>query len=134
MKKLEDLSRDNIFKVPDGYFEQLPGIIQARVAKPAPQPWFIPVLKFAIPVLFVAAMTVWFTSGNGTTIEDQLSKIQTEQLIAYLEESELSVDLVSEEVSLMNEDDLLDLEERVLSSITPLDITLEDLNHLPDNF
>jgi hypothetical protein len=55
MKKLEDISKKNIFEVPDGYFEKLPGIIQARVAKPESTPWFVPTLKFALPIVAVLA-------------------------------------------------------------------------------
>ena len=33
MKKLEEIPKKEVFKVPEGYFENLPGIIQARVAQ-----------------------------------------------------------------------------------------------------
>lgn len=134
MKKLEDLSRENIFKVPDGYFEKLPGVIQARVAKPEPKAWFAPAYKFALPVVALAiVLTVWLTTRQGISLEDQLNEIQTEQLMAYLEESDLSVDLLTEEVS-WSEDDLNELEEQVISSMEPIDITIEDLSVEPDNF
>jgi hypothetical protein len=134
MKKLEDISRENIFKVPDGYFEKLPGVIQARVAKPEPKAWFAPAYKFALPVVALAiALTVWFTSRQGVSLEDQLNEIQTEQLMAYLEESDLSADLLTEEIS-WSEEDLNELEEEVISSMEPIDITVEDLSVEPDNF
>jgi hypothetical protein len=134
MKKLEDISRENIFKVPDGYFENLPGVIQARVARPEPKIWFSPAFKFALPVAALAiAFTVWFTSREGITLEEQLNQIQTEQLMAYLNESDLSADLLTEEITL-SEDDLYELEETVLSSMDPMDITIEELSVEPDNF
>jgi hypothetical protein len=134
MKKLDDISRETPFKVPDGYFDRLPGIIQARVAKPEPRFWFAPGLKFAMPALaLVVALTIWFTNRDGNSIEEQLNEIQTEQLMAYLEESELSDDLLNEEVTL-SEEDLYELEENVFSSMEPIDFTSEELNIEPDNF
>lgn len=134
MKKLEDLSRKNIFKVPDGYFEKLPGIIQARVAKPEPKTWFAPALKFAMPVVaLVIAITIWYNSGQGVSLEDQLNEIQTEQLIAYLEANDMTEDFSTEEVT-FSEDELYDLEEVVFSSMEPIDIAVEELSVEPDNF
>lgn len=133
MKKLEDISKENIFKVPEGYFEKLPGVIQARVAKPEPKVWFVPAFRFALPVvaLFIA-VSVWFTMREGASLEDQLSEIQTEQLLAYLEEGDVSVEL-DDEASL-NEEDLIGLEEEVYLSIDPLDISIEELSVEPDNY
>ncbi len=133
MKKLDELSKENIFKVPDGYFEELPGILQARVAKPQPKVWFAPSWKFAMPVVaIIIALTVWLAYRERTSVEDQLNEIQTEQLMAYLDESDLS-DFNNEEVSL-SEDELNELEENVLSSMEPFYITVEDLSVEPDNF
>ena len=136
MKKLEDISRENIFKVPDGYFEKLPGVIQARVAKPEPNAWFAPsyTYKFALPVVALSiVLTIWFTSRQGVSLEDQLNEIHTEQLMAYLEESDLSADLLTEEIS-WSDEDLNELEEKVISSMEPIEITVEDLSVEPDNF
>ncbi len=135
MKKLEDISKENIFRVPDGYFEKLPGVIQTRVAKPEPRVWFAPALKFSLPVVaLVLAVTVWFTTRQGVSLEDQLNEIQTEQLMVYLEESDLSPDLITDELN-WSEEDLNELEEQVISSMEPLDIIqVEDLSVEPDNF
>lgn len=134
MKKLDEISRETPFKVPDGYFDRLPGVIQARIAKPESRLWFTPSLKFAIPVMaLLVAFTIWFTNREGNSIEQQLNEIQIEQLMAYLEESELSDDLMNEEVTL-SEEDLYELEENVFSSMEPIDFTSEELNIEPDNF
>ena len=135
MKKLEDISKENIFRVPDGYFEKLPGVIQARVANPEPRVWFAPALKFSLPVVaLVLAVTVWFTTRQGVSLEDQLNEIQTEQLMVYLEESDLSPDLITDELS-WSEEDLNELQEQVISSMEPLDIIqVEELSVEPDNF
>ncbi len=134
MKKLDEISRETPFRVPDGYFDRLPGVIQARVARPEPRLWFAPSLKFAMPVVvLVVALTIWFTGREGNSIEEQLNEIQTEQLMAYLEASELSDDLLNEEMTL-SEEDLYELEENVFSSMEPIDFTSEELNIESDNF
>lgn len=133
MKKLEDLSKENIFKVPDEYFEKLPGIIQARITKPQSQIWFAPAFKFALPtVALVVVLTVWITSRQDVSWEEQLNEIQTEHLMAYLEENDGYADLSTEEINL-NEEDLYELEETVISSMNPLDITIDELTIESDN-
>ncbi|MBK8292479.1 MAG: hypothetical protein IPK96_17610 [Flammeovirgaceae bacterium] len=132
MKKLEDISKKNIFEVPDGYFEKLPGIIQARVAKPQPTPWFVPTLKFALPIFAILVVGIfWYSSQSQNTIEEQLAAIQTEQLVAYLDDATLNFDDLTESVT-WSEDDLNELEEKVFSSFevseTDLDLLLEEFS------
>ncbi|HNV28556.1 MAG TPA: hypothetical protein PKJ83_05445 [Cyclobacteriaceae bacterium] len=138
MKKLEDIPKKNIFEVPEGYFEKLPGIIQSRVAKPDPTPWFAPTWKFALPILaFIAVGIIWFTSQTGDSIEQQLASIQTEQLIAYLDDGDLTMDDLAETVT-WSETDLDELEEKVFSTIEvsgdELDILLEEFSVEPGDF
>ncbi len=134
MKKLEDISKENIYKVPEGYFDKLPGVIQARVAKPESKGWFVPVFKIALPAIaLVVAVSIWFTSPQEASFEDQLNEIQTEQLLAYLEESEIPADLITEEIT-WSEDDLYELQETVFSSMDPINITIEDLSVEPEIF
>jgi hypothetical protein len=138
MKKLEDIPKKNIFEVPEGYFEKLPGIIQSRVAKPEVTPWFAPTWKFALPVLALVAVGIfWFSSQTGVSIEQQLAAIQTEQLIAYLDDGDLTMDDLAETVT-WSETDLDELEEKVFSSIEvsgdELDILLEEFNVEPEDF
>lgn len=138
MRKLEDIPKKNIFEVPEGYFEKLPGIIQSRVAKPEVHPWFAPTWKFALPVLALVAVGIfWFSSQPGVSIEQQLADIQTEQLIAYLDDGDLTMDDLAETVT-WSETDLDELEEKVFSSIEvsgdELDILLEEFNVEPEDF
>lgn len=138
MKKLEDIPKTNIFEVPEGYFEKLPGIIQSRVAKPDPTPWFAPTWKFALPILaFIAVGIVWFTSQTGDSFEQQLASIQTEQLIAYLDDGDLTMDELAETVT-WSETDLNELEEKVFSTIEvsgdELDVLLEEFSVEPEDF
>lgn len=131
MKRLEDIPKKNIFQVPDGYFEKLPGVIQARVAKPEKAVWFVPVLKYALPVLaVVAAGMLWFSNPKGNSFDEQLASIQTEQLIAYLDDSDLNFDELSESVT-WSETDLVELEETVFNSFDiagdELEVLMEEL-------
>ncbi|MDZ7645881.1 MAG: hypothetical protein U5K54_01170 [Cytophagales bacterium] len=100
MKKLEDISKNNIFEVPDGYFEKLPGIIQSRVAKYRTYTLVCTSLKFAFPMVAVLAFGIfWYSSQSQNTIEEQLAAIQTEQLVAYLDDATLNFDDLTESVT-----------------------------------
>lgn len=116
MKKLEDIPKKDLFKAPDGYFDKLPGIIQARVAKPEPESIWVPVLKFALPVLALVTVGVfWFSNPTVQNVETELAGINTEQLIAYLDNTEVVWE-ETETDSDWSEDDLLELEDRVYST------------------
>lgn len=95
MKKLDDIPKQNIFEVPDGYFDRLPMKIQSRIEASKPEPtmakWSL-ALRFALPAMVLIVGVIYFlnpnATGNGT--EDLLAAINTEHLIAYLDESELT--------------------------------------------
>lgn len=126
MKKLEDIPKTNIYQVPEGYFDRLPGVIQARVATPEPVRWFMPILKLAGPVaIILVAATVWFNVQTEKSIEDQLSSIQTEQLELYLENGDLPTELITESVE-WSETDLMELEQEVYSNMEPIGLLTED--------
>jgi hypothetical protein len=112
MKKLEDIPKTNIFKVPEGYFEKLPHMIQAKVVKQESN-WtifFQYSLKFALPILIVTLGAVWFMSdrgGPGST-EQTLASISTVDLEEYIHESEMHTEdlLESIDFSKINADSL----------------------------
>ena len=58
MKKLEDIPKQNIFEVPDGYFDKLPSVIQARIAKPEPKFWQLPAFRYAMPLLIAKGFLI----------------------------------------------------------------------------
>jgi len=109
MKKLEDIPRKNIFEVPDGYFEKLPGIIQSRVTSGEKQstPAFSLALRFAVPLVLVIAIAAVFwlnqpeTDANPQSI---LASVQTEDLVAYLSEADFTTDELLDYVELDGED------------------------------
>ena len=90
MRKLEDIPKKtekSIFKVPDGYFDQLPTVIQARMTKEGrrifPSNIISFSLKVAVPVVaLVIAGIFWFRAGQ--TADDQLDDVDTEQIALYL--------------------------------------------------
>ena len=110
MKKfrLEDIDKRQVFtKPPDGYFEKLPGIIQAKTAnKPrtAAKTFWLTALKLA-PVagllVFIALYSGVFNSRDaGQGLEDVLSEVSTDDIIWYLEELDITNDEIFEEVDL----------------------------------
>ena len=110
MKKLEEIPKKEVFNVPEGYFENLPGIIQARVAKQnkseAVRPVLTYALQYAFPVIaFFALGLFWFISKNeAPTAESILASIQTEDLVAYLDEDDLTTEELLDDVTLSVED------------------------------
>jgi hypothetical protein len=110
MKKLEDIPKKNIYKVPDGYFEQLPGVIQSRVTKgeTSEKPFFLYSFRYAsLIMLIVVAALVWFWKNQRTpdlNAEQMLAAIDTPTLIAYLEETDLTTDELLESVPLSQEE------------------------------
>lgn len=110
MNRLEDIPKKNIYKVPDGYFDNLPTIIQARVAEEstAKAPSFAYRMRYAIPAIAMAILgVVWvFYNNNQETMsaEELLASVDTPDLVAYLAESEMTTDELLETVSFTQED------------------------------
>ncbi len=91
--KLSDIPKNQVFKVPEGYFDRLPGIIQARTAPPYPRlPLLLPILRYAIPVLAIG-IVAWalFQPGSDRTPEEILATVHTEELIEYLNDTDISL-------------------------------------------
>jgi|GEM_PF-6563970 len=103
MKKLEDIPKKNeVFEVPERYFDVLPDRIQKRIAAQQPESrhaWTL-ALRFALPTV-AAIVIVWFwlkpAQADASTI---LASVDTEQLIAYIGESEWSTDDVLGEIQM----------------------------------
>lgn len=78
----------------------------------------------------------WFSNSSEKSFDEQLAGIETEQLIAYLNDADLQIDDLSESVD-WNEFDLLELEDKVYSTFEitgdELDLLLEDFNET-ENF
>jgi len=107
MKKLEDIPKKNIFEVPDGYFDRLPMKIQARV-ETTKEIHSIPVwnfaLRYALPVVIAGLALVYYFRPRPNQTEDLLASISNENLIAFLDESDIDEsDLL--EIANFNESD-----------------------------
>jgi hypothetical protein len=97
MKKLEDIPKKNIFEVPEGYFDQLPGRVQARIAAESSsrsKSWvWSGAIRYALPVLVALAVFAgWWLKKAPEDPEAILATIETEQLVTYLEENGLFAD------------------------------------------
>jgi hypothetical protein len=110
MRKLEDIPKKQIFEVPEGYFEKLPGIIQSRVTpqQEVKSLWsaYSLTLRYALPVIVILVVGIfWFTRPQTEiNAENMLASIQTEDLVAYLDEADLTTEELLEDVSLNSED------------------------------
>jgi hypothetical protein len=108
MKKLEDIPKNHPFKVPDGYFDNLPGIIQSRVAEKSEvleaKPYFRYALQYALPVVVLAIVAVvYLYPTNPQDVDTMLASVSTEELVAYLEQSEITTEELLDEMDLDSE-------------------------------
>jgi hypothetical protein len=117
--KLEDINKDNIFKVPDHYFEEFPDRLQKRIAEKEenkPTPVFqlrrIVQLAAAAVILFFAIYGINQLNNRPASIDQILSDISTEELINYLVESDMSTEELLEDLDISiiasNEDPISD--------------------------
>lgn len=108
MKRLDEIPKKQIFTVPDGYFEDLPMRIQARIQTHERKSSWIPefnlALKFALPIVLfgVISVIVWVNLPKTKDALANLDTIPTEQLLAYLEADEISTEEIIENVNFTN--------------------------------
>lgn len=107
--KLDDIPKKPIFNVPEGYFDQLPGKIEARISAGRKQERsfvFQYKLQYVIPaVALIAVGFFWFIKPQpGTDAESILATVETEYLVAYLNDSDLTTEDVLEEVDFSSSD------------------------------
>lgn len=137
MKKLEDISKNHPYEVPDGYFDRLPGIIQARVAKPGTRgafSWYTG-LRLALPIILMAVVGIfWYRTDSHSslrdTVADELETVEVDQLSLFLNDTDLTTDELVETVT-WSESDLQALEDEVYSTII---FSTEQVEGLLDNF
>jgi hypothetical protein len=117
MKKLEDIPKQEIFTVPEGYFDALPVVIQTRVTSPSRRREFWPSFswKVALPAMMVVAAGIFWLTGPAEPVDAEsiLASVETSDLVAYLNESEdVSLDEVLESIE-FNDRDLEEIENEV---------------------
>jgi hypothetical protein len=101
MKKLEDIPKKQVFEAPEGYFDSLPGIVQARVATQAGSPSLVwlPALKYALPILVIAVGLIWYmNAGKTETPEQMLASIEAIDIEDYLDESDMTTEDLLEHI------------------------------------
>lgn len=89
--KLDDIDKKQAFKVPEGYFEDLPMKIQQRITEePKKQSSGTPVWALAMAASVVIAVAfVFLFQNNQPSTESLLADIPQEELIAYLDQLEV---------------------------------------------
>lgn len=97
MKDLENIPKKPIYSVPDDYFDKLPGRIQARITseKPVQNPYLRFSVRYALPALVLLIIGFYGLMNRQetpATAEDILASVQTEHLVAYLHESEMTTE------------------------------------------
>jgi len=108
MKKLEDIPKNHPFKVPEDYFNRLPAMIQSRIAGESDvketKPYFRYALQYALPVILIAIAAVFYLRPTEQPDADRLlATVSTDELVAYLEQSEMSTDELLENMDFDSE-------------------------------
>ncbi|TDB64617.1 hypothetical protein [Arundinibacter roseus] len=94
--RLEDLKREVPFKVPEGYFEELPSIIQARIPEKSQESpliswsWQRSVALAGALSLFIALIWITYPQQQGPIGQDTLSQVSDEAILEYLESEDIS--------------------------------------------
>jgi hypothetical protein len=131
MKKLEDIPKKNTFEVPKGYFDQLPGIIQTRVAtKPKPSFQWTMALRYAIPVLILVMAGIFWFNRTPIAQGNEWDAVQEDQLALYLNDTDLTSEDLAEAMT-WSENDLAELEGQVYAS---LEVSSEELENALNEF
>lgn len=131
--KLDDIDKKPFFEVPEGYFEQLPGKIQARIGterKSERAFVFKYKLQYVIPAALILMVgLIWLVKQQAPTdVESMLATVDTEHLVAYLNDSELTTEDVMEEIDFS----VTDIEE-IESEVYQLPLEEESFDALLDD-
>jgi hypothetical protein len=94
--RLDDLKRETPFSVPEGYFDKLPQMIQARIpAEPVRKPlvswsWQRSVGLATASALILVLVWVTVPERQGSLGQEPLSGISNASIISYLEDQDIS--------------------------------------------
>ncbi|HMV10409.1 MAG TPA: hypothetical protein PK325_05995 [Cyclobacteriaceae bacterium] len=129
MRKLEDIPKNNPFSVPDGYFDKLPGVIQARIDAgrvKKPVPYLRYALQYAMPVVALIIVAVFYfrPQAAAESYNDLLASVSSEQLVAYLADSDITTDDLVD-AGTLDEESAEAIEAEVFT-----DIDFDDINEL----
>ena len=106
--KLDQIPKKNLFNAPEGYFDKLPAIVQARIEAQKPvsqsQVYGRFALRYALPVVLIVVGVLWYNRENSGTVkfEREIASLNTQDLEFYLEEFDISNDELIETVNPIN--------------------------------
>jgi hypothetical protein len=138
MKKLDDISKKHPFTAPEGYFDRLPGVIQARVSKEsgavARKPYFRYALQYALPVVLIAVAAVFYFRPSTTEgTENLLASVSAEELTTYLETTEFTTDYWLDE-SIVDEESITAIESTLFNDIDLSEVVIDNQYELTIDF
>ncbi|MBI3481734.1 MAG: hypothetical protein HY015_01935 [Bacteroidetes bacterium] len=94
MKKLDEIPKKNVFEVPDGYFDRLALKIQSRTEELSPVksiPTWNLALRYVLPIVLIAVALIFIFKPKATQdTEHLLASVSSEQLVEYLNESDIT--------------------------------------------
>ena len=145
--KLDDIHKKNIYKVPDEYFDDLPGRIQKKISdKNASREsfsfnWSL-VTKIALPVAAVIAIVLMVVinpkGGDQTTLsyETMLDDISSEGMISFLELEDITSEDIIHSIDIQQldetfegiEDPYFEIEEQIDDELLDAIINEYDLD------
>lgn len=110
--KLEDIDRNNIFKVPQDYFDELPARTQSKIRQRERS--FLPninwqlVVKVSVSIttilLLVFYLNPFETKNELSNPGDILSQVSTDDVIAYLELEDIGTSNIIDQIDLSDAD------------------------------
>ena len=103
--KLDDIHKDNIFKVPENYFGDFPGRLEKRIAEDRKITRIVPIRKIvnwaaAAVILLFGLYGITRLGDHSLTVDQMLSDIPTEELIDYLVDSDISTEELLENLDI----------------------------------
>ncbi len=125
---LDDMDKKKGFKVPEGYFENLPLEIQQRISNESkPQRFRIPSWSLAMTAsIIVITFVIFLFPNTKNSAETLLAEIPQDELLAYLEKVEFDIydiaRLAGDDISLLEVEDI-----NVLDGIDMEDQTIDDV-------
>jgi len=139
MKKLDDIEKKNIYSTPEGYFDELPGIIQSRVrpkSEKQPVVWVSLGLKYAVAATVVLLIAYFGVFRNPASTETDynslLAEVSTVELIAYIESTDLTTDEILDYIDLDESafDEIFEYEQDFMNGTIDDDILLLEIDEL----
>jgi len=106
--KLENIDRNNIFKVPESYFDELPARTQSKIRQR--EKIFFPKLNWQMVVkVSISIATILFlilylgpfkTQKDLSDPENLLAQVSVDEVIAYLELEDLNTNYIIDQIDL----------------------------------